>query len=186
MDKLKQIQDKISEFQAKSAAKEEIKALVTLVLSVLKASKESFDNLTKENLATIQQAIQYIEQEHNKVINSVSQETKEAKLDFAKQVKELKDLISKVKTIKPIDGQDGYTPVKGEDYFTETDKKELVDKVLKEIPEDEEETGEEIVKKINDLEIKPELQIDAKHIKNLPEQVVYRGGGVSGDRKSVV
>jgi hypothetical protein len=32
------------------------------------------------------------------------------------------------------DGVDGKTPVKGEDYFTTTDKQELVDLVLAEIP----------------------------------------------------
>lgn len=35
------------------------------------------------------------------------------------------------------DGEDGYTPVKGKDYFTETDIKEIVDRVLEEIPTSE-------------------------------------------------
>lgn len=40
--------------------------------------------------------------------------------------------------------------------------------------------GEDIVNKINSLPIKPEFQIDAKHIKNLPSQVQYVGRGNGG------
>ena len=32
------------------------------------------------------------------------------------------------------DGVDGYTPVKGKDYFTETDKAEIVSSVIEELP----------------------------------------------------
>lgn len=31
-------------------------------------------------------------------------------------------------------GKDGYTPVKGKDYFTETDKADMVDEVLAALP----------------------------------------------------
>lgn len=45
-------------------------------------------------------------------------------------------------------------------------------------------TGEDIVKKINDLDVVPEKQIDAKHIKNLDQhvesKVQYMGSGYSG------
>ena len=36
------------------------------------------------------------------------------------------------------DGRDGRTPVKGTDYFTETDRQELVDAVLQALPAAEE------------------------------------------------
>lgn len=36
--------------------------------------------------------------------------------------------------------------------------------------------GEEIVKKINDLEVTPEKQIDAKHIKNFPWDAIKKAG----------
>ena len=38
-------------------------------------------------------------------------------------------------------------------------------------------TGEEVVNKVNELEIKPEFQIDASHIKNLPKSISLLGGG---------
>lgn len=182
MDKLKTLKEKIEEIQAKSAVAPEMRAFVTLVLKIIKETKDNFDSISKENLATIQQAIQYIEQEHSKVINSVSQETKEVKLDFAKQVKELKDLVFKIQTIKPIDG---ITPKKGEDYFTDDDKTEIVEDVLAKVklPEYEvytlEEKGEDIVNEINALPLEDEYKIDASHIKNLPESKsgTFNGGG---------
>lgn len=74
--------------------------------------------------------------------------------------------------------ENGKTPIKGIDYFTEQDIKEILAKLH--VPEV---TGEQIVKKVNALEITPEKQIDAVHIKNLPEFVrkaakraLHRGG----------
>ena len=51
------------------------------------------------------------------------------------------------------DGEDGYIPQKGKDYFDGEDGSP--------------DTGGQIVGKINELEIKAEVQIDADHIKNL-------------------
>lgn len=36
------------------------------------------------------------------------------------------------------DGEDGYTPIKGTDYYTEADKQEIVNLVLKALPDSEE------------------------------------------------
>jgi len=74
----------------------------------------------------------------------------------------IRPLIPKIK-----EAQDGRTPTEGE----------LLNLILRvmpkmedrEIHEVEEVSGADIVAKINDLEIKPALQIDAKHIKNLPK-----------------
>lgn len=99
------------------------------------------------------------------------------------------------------DGKDGYTPRKGKDYFDgkDADEKEVVKQVLSKIkipkPEtvDEESiikktlervkipepfvlSGEEVVNEINKLPVTEDKQIDAAHIKNLPE-VIGRGGG---------
>jgi hypothetical protein len=85
----------------------------------------------------------------------------------------------------------------GKDYvLTEQDKEEIAtlavmdlevptvtntETIIREIPN--EETGAEIVGKINDLEITPDLQIDAEHIKNLPKMIetgakYYGGSGI--------
>jgi hypothetical protein len=48
-------------------------------------------------------------------------------------------------------------------------------------------TGSDIVKKINDLAITPELQIDAKHIKDLPQAItVLAGGGGNSSISNIV
>lgn len=101
----------------------------------------------------------------------------------------VQSVLSKVEIPDPIPGKDGKSGKDGKDYIlTKNDKEEIasfievpiVEKVvekteiIKEIPE--EITGENIVDKINELEIKPEKQIDAKHIKNLPK-VENIGGG---------
>lgn len=41
-------------------------------------------------------------------------------------------------------------------------------------------TGKDIVKKVNELAIEPDLQIDASHIKNLPRFGKMKGGGRKG------
>lgn len=66
-------------------------------------------------------------------------------------------------------GKDGRTPIKGVDYFD--GKKGTPGK------DGSPDTGAEIVVKVNDLPIKPELQIDAKHIKNWPKEATWKKGG---------
>ena len=68
----------------------------------------------------------------------------------------------------------------------------LIEKRIKAIEEKpvKEETGETIVDKINALEIEPDKQIDAKHIKGLEkyggkDRVIYTGGGGSGGGRIV-
>ncbi|MCF7843850.1 hypothetical protein K9M47_03055, partial [Candidatus Gracilibacteria bacterium] len=174
MDKLQELKKRIEEVQAKSAVSGEIRAFITLVLKIIKETKDNFDTLSKENLATISEALKYIEQEHEKVINSVSHETKEVKLDFAKQVKELKDLAEQVKAIKPKDGADG----------KDADEAVIVENVLAKIklPEYEvftlEDKGAEIVDEINALPLEDAYKIDASHIKNLPPTII-QGGNIS-------
>lgn len=65
-----------------------------------------------------------------------------------------------------VDGKDGRTPIKGVDYFDGKDGSP--------------DTGKEIVEKINKLELKPEFQIDASHIKNLPARQLGRARQISG------
>lgn len=50
------------------------------------------------------------------------------------KVKDDNGNVFEVLAIKGEDGQDGYTPVKGVDYFTESDKQEIVERVLANMP----------------------------------------------------
>lgn len=47
---------------------------------------------------------------------------------------DLKQLIREYLTENPVDGDDGYTPVKGVDYFTEAEIQEIIDRVLAALP----------------------------------------------------
>ena len=72
------------------------------------------------------------------------------------------------------DGKDGYTPIKGIDYF-DGEKGEQGDPGISLPGKDgSPDTGEQIVEKINGLELDPDKQIDASHIKNLPKEELYK------------
>ena len=178
MDKLKEIQNKISEIQAKSVVANDLKAFATLFLKVLKESKDDFNTISSENKAFINQTLAYLEQEHEKLKDNVSNETQKVKDELKSTLEEVKKLALEVKNSVPKDGNnglDGYTPVKGEDYFTDNEIKDIKDNILEQIPEQQ--TIEEIVKGINELPTNDNsLKIDAEHIKNLPDQVRYYAG----------
>src|SRR3990167_941732 len=110
MDKLNDLKLKLESFQARTAAKEEIKAFITLTLTLLKKSKEEFSNLSAENLKTIKDSIAYIEAFHTKQVNTLDGKINTATGQFDANMAELKALIAKVQTIKPIDGVDGVNP----------------------------------------------------------------------------
>jgi hypothetical protein len=152
MDKLQQLKQKIEDVQAKSVVANDLKAFATLFLKVLKESKDDFKSISDENKALISQTLTYLEQEHEKLEENVTLKTEKARKDFENALDEVKSLVKELKSIEyhdGMDGEDGYTPVKGEDYFTDKELKEIKKDILKEVPE---ETGETIVKKINEGE----------------------------------
>lgn len=186
MDKLENLKKKIEEIQTKSLVANDMKAFIQLVLKVISDFKVEQQKLTTEQLNTIQQAISYIEKEYK--TNSTSLEAQKSSVlkEIEKKVSEVNSRFEELKTLKVTpgkdgkDGEDGYTPVKGEDYFTEKEIKDIKDSVLNDIPELE---PEEIKDKLESLQ--GDKRLDAKAIKNLPESVVYRGGGVSGIKEII-
>lgn len=103
-----------------------------------------------------------------KAILSKLPKPKEIKID---EEKIIKTVLSRIKI------RDGKTPVKGVDYFTETELKDLVNKLAEkvEIP-----TVEDIVSQINKLPIEPEKQIDISHIKGFSKRDGAKlGAGIS-------
>lgn len=126
-------------------------------------------------------------------------------VSLAKELIELEEKINgkeviEVKVVHELRGKDG---IDGEDYkLTEKDKKEIADSIKVPVVEkviekvetiieqpiinsetievENDETGEEIVEKINDLSVEDDkYKIDASHIKNLP---IGKGGGGSTAR----
>lgn len=84
----------------------------------------------------------------------------------------------------PEKGEPGYTPRKGvdyfdgepgkngEDFFTPEQRDLFLADLVNRVLTDPSFSGVGIVDKVNALEIKPEFQIDASHIKNLPEVTI--------------
>ncbi len=184
MEKIKHLQKLAEVFDTdKIITSDEIEQVLKGILVIMNSFKKDNQTLNKETKEAVEILLDRVLTENAKLKELVTRETSDQKEDFAKQVKELKDLVSKIQTIKPIDG---ITPKKGEDYFTDDDKTEIVEDVLAKIklPEYEvytlEEKGEDIVAEINALPTnEDEYKIDFSHIKNAPE---FRGGGGSTAR----
>lgn len=140
----------------------DVKSFLYSIITFAKENKQELENLSKEYLQTINEAIEDIENQNKTLLENVSNKTAQNQTDFESQVKELKEILKKVKAIKttkPADGIDGVNP----------NPEDVVPLVLEKLPKQEEITGEKIVDKINALSLDDENKIDAKHIKNLPE-----------------
>jgi len=170
MDKLKL--EKLSKIIRKdTVSKTDVKDFLALILNFAKENKQNLDSLSKEYLQTIQETLQHIETNNQDYLIKVETESTNSKTEVKAQLKELKSLIKKAKSIKPVKGKDA-------------DEELIVDKVLEKIvlPEFKEtvlDNGEQIVDKINALSLDEENKIDASHIKNLPDLTskTTNGGG---------
>lgn len=169
MDKIEQLKLKLEEFQSKSAAKEEIKAFTKLVLYILKNHKDSFDKLSEDNLNTVKKSIAYLERSYKGDLNAFYNEKESLINEFNSQISTVKDLISKVKTIKPTDGKDGKDG-------KNPDPKDVAKLVLDAIPTPKEITAEDIANKLETLEGEDKLDFSA--LKNVPDFTSEKTGGV--------
>lgn len=176
MEKLEQIKKQIQDYQNKSAVTQDLKAFLTLVLGYIKVAKDDFSSISKDNLATLQETLKYLETEHENILSNVKRETTQTKEQFIQSVKEIKDLIAKIQTIKPIDGIDGYTPVKGEDYFTEKELKGIKDEVLKETLKN--------IPKLDDTKIVDEVKKKLKKEKYISQEDLDRALSILDQRTS--
>lgn len=150
----------------------DVKSFLYSIITFAKENKQELENLSKEYLQTINEAIEDIENQNKTLLENVSNKTAQNQTDFESQVKELKEILKKVKAIKttkPADGIDGVNP----------NPEDVVPLVLEKLPKQEEITGEKIVDKINALSLDEENKIDASHIKNLPESKMIRGGSTA-------
>jgi hypothetical protein len=161
MDKLETIKKKIEEIQAKNAMASDMKSFITLVLKVIVDAKDKFNSISKENLNQIQKALDYITDEHSKLLSNVNHETTSQKKDFDAKLTELNKLIEEVKAIEVKDGEDGI----------DADEDLIVEKVLEKIPAQKEvilDDRQKIVEKINSGKDK-DTKIEAKQITGLPD-----------------
>lgn len=175
MDKLEEIKKKIEEIQARSVLAPELKQFATLILSIVKKSKDELTSLSAENIQKIQNALAQIEAQNTKLLSEVTRETAESKKDmsaeFSLKIEELKSLMAEIMLMKPKDGEDAVV-----------DEEQIVKDVLSKIefPKVELDDRTKIIEKIN---LGGEIKIEAKQISGLPNftrEIIHEVGGRSG------
>lgn len=156
MDKSEKLNKLLEILKTDTVTPKEIEQFLTTVVGVIKSSKERFESISAETIREVQSALEYIENEHELMLSKVENLTQKQSDEFKSKLSEVNSILATIKQLK--DGNDGRDGIDGE-------KGEKGDKGEDGSPD----TGEDIVAKINSLELSPEFQIDASHIKNLPE-----------------
>lgn len=146
------------------------KQLGDFLLSLSKALKQYTLELKSSNTKSINETLNAVQKIKKSLEKEGSEILLKVKEDIKKQNSTIQEIVSYFESLEV---KDGKTPEKGVDYFTESEIQEVKKEIIDSINID----GEEILQKINALPIEPELQIDAKRIKNLPEfkGTVYGG-----------
>lgn len=148
----------------------EIEKILSGIVSILSEFKKSTNDLNAETKTVIASILDEVEQKKALFFSDAEKSTTKAILfldsEIQKAIAEIKILGKEIKANPPKAGDPG---APGKDADEET----IIEKVLALLPKYEptiSETGESIVLKINELDINPEFQIDASHIKNLPKR----------------
>ena len=178
----------------------DIEGFVAVFLEEVKKAKNSLEILTEEKLAYLDSVLKQFEEKRADLLEgidssieerekyltdefgnsmgtitaSVSSEITPLRDVLSESIKEAKLIIKQLKNVKIKDGVDG----------KDADEELIVDRVLEKIvlPEYKDvvlDNGEQIVDKINALDLSPDFQIDASHIKNLPEPKMIGGGSTA-------
>lgn len=147
---------------------EEVQEIRGVLVGVLANNKKELESLTAETRELVNKVLNKVLDEHDTYLEKSKQIAQQAKSDTTeaiqatmKSLEEVKNLCKEVMDCKPENGKDA-------------DEEYVISEVLNRIklPEYKEvvlDDGLAIVDKINSLPVNEENQIDAKHIKNLPE-----------------
>ena len=147
---------------------DDVLAIRDALIGVLANNKKELESLTDETKQAINSILDKVLTEHDTYLEKTKQIAQEAKSETTeainstlKSLEEVKALCKEVMECKPENGEDA-------------DEEYVIGEVLNRIklPEYKEivlDDGGAIVDKINSLPVNEENQIDAKHIKNLPE-----------------
>jgi len=163
--------------------KDQIFKAIIGILATYKKDTESINANTKD---LIEEILNEIATQNDKLIkdfnNSKDSTLGELSADFKTKTKEIEKLSKEISKLKK--DYENLEVRHGED----ANEERVIQAVLAQIklPEYKEtvlDTGSDIVAKINDLPVNPENQIDASHIKNLPE---FTGSKASGITKAAV
>lgn len=170
MDKLDKLKKVLEIASRDTITIQQAKELVDLLVSITNKQKQELvnksnefaDKVSQETMSKINEAISILNEKANDNQLEVRQLTNKQKKAHEAEMSELRGLIEEFRDFEP----------------EEVDTEAIINETLSRIPKvelPEEIGGEDIVDKINTLNLNPENQIDAKHIKNLPI-----GKGVGG------
>mgnify|MGYP003423209932 CR=1 FL=1 len=167
LDKAKEV---LQLLQEDTLTPKQAKELVTLLVQLTEKQKEDLisknedflSQVSQETFTQIQNALIEIREKANDNQLEVRQLTNKQKKAHESKMSQLEALIEEFRNFE----------------IPELDEERLTQDILSKIPEHEdyELIGENIVGSINSLEITPDKQIDAKHIKNLPSVKQFIGG----------
>lgn len=153
---------------------EEIDKVLAGIVSLLTAFKKSTEELNAETKATSEKLLATLLEKYENQNKSFRNLSEKQQTDFKDRVEEMVYLIQEFKKMKPKDGVDGVSPK----------LQDIIDGVLQQvkIPQPEQFVlhGEDIIDKINELELTDENKIDWDRIKNIPswlfENTIGKGG----------
>jgi hypothetical protein len=161
--------------------RDEINIVIKSIAGVLNTYKKETESLNLNTKKLISQILNEIEKQNDNLLVNFN-DLKDKTIDgftyqLGKQLKKIDETCKKVEKLKEkvesIEVHDG----------ADADEEAVIEAVLKKIklPQYKETiiTPEEIVSNINELPATEEFQIDAKHIKNLPNVSAKFGGGIS-------
>lgn len=179
---------------------QDIMGFISVFLDEVKKTKDSLEVLTEEKLAYLDSVLKQFEEKRADLLEGIDSSIKEREkyltdefgnsIDaltssvsseitplrdvLTESIKEAKSIIKQLKNVKIKDGVDG----------KDADEALIVEKVLEKIvlPEYKDvalDSGEQIVDKINALDLSDDNKIDASHIKNLPEPKMIGGGSTA-------
>jgi len=166
IDKLKQLLDVAN---ADTVSKKELGAFIKVLVKSVTDTKDSSTKSSQKQQRELEAVSKFLEARNADFLAKAEKVTL-SKISAAEKVSQVKvqELLSLIEDVKASKPKDGFSPVKGVDYFDGEPGKPGEN--------GSEDTGSEIVTKINLLEIKENLQIDATHIKNLPQSITKAVG----------
>lgn len=178
-DNLKELQKLSKIFNTdKIVTQDVIEEVLRGILNIISSFKKGNEELNSETRAIAEVLLSQVEEKYVQMLQEVDDITKSSKenmqSEYSARIAEMKALVEEMKLVKPLDGKDA-------------DEELIVEKVLSQIviPEQKDivvelDTGEDIVQKINSVTGEDDkYKIDAKHIKNLPENTRSGGRGLA-------
>jgi hypothetical protein len=164
---------------------EDVEKIKEVLIGVLANNKREVEGLTEETKQAVESLLNKVEFEHNtylknteKMAQEVKSDTTEAMQKAMQEFEMVKKMCKEVMDCKPEDGKDANEEMIIEEVLAKIKLPEYKEIVL--------DDGGQIVDKINSLPVNEENQIDAKHIKNLPEIKSVRGVGGGVTQKKVL